>query len=195
MMTLTSAINKRRSIRNYQDKKIPRNLIKELLGLANLAPTAAGLENRNFVIIDDEKIKQKLFQSGCGQSHITAAAAVIAVVTNIEKFFTKKELEKKITGEWEMVMPKQFALNYQIWKRLYPIQDADTAGTTLMLAATESGLGSCWVGAFDYPAVEKILQLPKNWKVTCLITLGYSKDKPYPQKRTKIEKLIHWNRW
>lgn len=190
-----SVINKRRSIREYQNKKLPRLLIKELLTLANLAPTAAGLENRNFIVIDDQKIKQELFQFGCGQSHIANAAAVVAMVTNTEKFFTKKELENKIIGEWEMALPKQFELNYQIWKRLYPIQDADTAGTTLMLAATESGVGSCWVGAFDYSAVEKILRLPKNWKITCLITLGYPKEKPDQQKRTKIEKMIHWNHW
>lgn len=192
---MENIFRKRRSIRNYQDKKIPRKLIREILKLANLAPTAAGLENRHFVIINDPKVKKQLFRAGCGQKHIVEAATVIAIVTDTQKFFTKNELEKIITGEWEMILPKQFDTNYLIWKRLYPIQDADTAGATLLLAAAEKGLGSCWIGAFDYPAVEKILKLPKNWRVTCLITLGYPKDKPYPQKRTKIEKLIHWNNW
>lgn len=195
MMKKISAINKRRSLRSYQNKKIPKKILKEILRLANLAPTAAGLENRHFIVIDDQKVKQKLFQSGCGQKHIAEAAVIIALVTDTQKFFTKDELKKIITGEWEMILPQQFETNYLIWKRLYPIQDADTAGATLLLAATEKGIGSCWVGAFNYPQVEKILKLPKNWKVTCLITLGYSNKKPYPQKRTKIENLIHWNQW
>ena len=192
---MENIFRKRRSIRSYKNKKLPKSLIKELLVLANLAPTAAGLENRHFVVIDDQKIKQKLYEAGCKQEHILKATTVVALVTDTEKFFTKKELEKIFKDDWEMALPQKYDKNYLIWKRLYPVQDADVAGATLLLAATERGIGSCWVGAFDYPGVEKILKLPKNWKVICLITLGYLKGKPYPQKRTKIEKLIHWNHW
>lgn len=198
MMTTISAIKKRRSIRSYQDKKIPKKLLNEILGLANLAPTAAGLENRHFVVIDDQKTKQKLYEAGCKQDYLLKAPAVIALITNIKGFFTKKQLLKINDEDWLMDFwggNKRFDQNYNIWRQLYPLQDAAVAGATLLLAATEKGLGSCWIGAFDYPAVEKILKLPKDWKVTNLITLGYQKNPPYPQKRTKIEKLIHWNRW
>lgn len=195
MTITTSAIKNRRSIRSYQNKPISKKIIREILELANLSPTAAGLENRQFVIIDDPKVKKQLFQVGCGQDHIQKAAAVVAVVTDTKKFFTKQELQKIFKNDWEMILPNQYDKNYLIWKRLYPIQDADIAGATLLLAATEKGLGTCWVGAFDYPAVERILKLPQNRKVTCLITLGYQKNPPFPQKRTQIEKLIHWNHW
>lgn len=197
MMTTTSAINKRRSIRSYQNKKIPKKILGGILSLANLAPTTAGLENRHFIVINDQKTKQKLYEAGCKQNYLLEAPVVIAIVTNVKGFLTKKQL-LKINEDWQMDFwggKKKFEQNYQVWRQLYPLQDAAVAGATLLLAATEKGLGSCWLGAFDYLGVEKILQLPENWKVTCLITLGYPKDKPYQQKRTKIEKLIHENRW
>ena len=194
-MTLTSAIKARRSIRSYQNKKVSRGLIKELLELANLAPTACGLENRRFIVIDNPQIKKQLYLAACKQEHILEAAVVVVMATNTQRFFPKKELKKTITEKWEMALPKKFDLNYRLWKQLYPLQDADTAAATLLLAATDKGLATCWVGAFDFPGVEKILKIPKNWKVTALITLGYQKNPPYPQKRNKIEKLVHWNKW
>ncbi len=169
--------------------------MKELLELAHLAPTACGLENRHFIVIDDPKIKKKIYLAACKQEHILEAPVVVVMATNTQGFFPKKDLIKIIKGKWQMALPKKFDINYLIWKRLYPLQDADTAGATLLLAATDKGLASCWVGAFDFPGVEKILKIPKNWKATALITLGYQKNPPYPQKRTKIEKLVHWNEW
>lgn len=204
MKTIT-AINKRRSIRSYSKKKVSKKIIKELLNLANLAPTAAGLEFRQFVVIDDKKIKQKLFKVACEQEHILEAPIVVAVVTNTNRFYSKKELLKVNDEAWLMDLwgatqkkyktNKKFDQNYLVWKQLYPLQDADVAGATLLLAATEKGLGSCWLGMFDFKEAEKILKLPKGWKITALITLGYEKNPPYPQKRTKIDNLIHWNKW
>jgi len=202
---MSNLIKKRRSIRSYKDKKVGKKLIRELLELANLAPTAAGLENRHFIVIDDQKIKEKLFEAGCKQEHILKAPVIVAVTTNTKGFFSKKGLLKINDEVWLMDLwgatqkkykgVKRFHRNYEVWKRLYPLQDADTAGTTLLLAATDKGLSSCWIGAFDFEAVENILKIPEGWKIIALIALGYKKDPPYPQKRTKIDKLVHWNKW
>ena len=48
-----------------------------------------------------------------------------------------------------------------MWKRIWPIQNTDTATTTLLLATTAKGLDFCWIGAFDHEQVAKILKLPK----------------------------------
>jgi len=65
----------------------------------------------------------------------------------------------------------------------------------LLLAAIAKGLNSCWIGAFDHEQVAKILKLPKNYKPTALVALGYRKNPPYPQKRKNFEELLHWNSW
>lgn len=193
-------IKKRRSVRSYQPKAVPKSVIKELLELANLAPTASNLENRRFIIIQDKKTKKKIFESGCKQSQILEAPVVIAIAADIslhqEKDFLKKN---KI---WDMDLwgatvkrykdNKKFLSNWKIWKNIWTIQDADTAITTLLLAATAKGLATCWVGAFDMEKTKKILELPKNLQVVALICLGYQKNPPYPQKRKPVKELTTW---
>lgn len=196
-------IKQRRSVRSYQDKKIPKQLIKEILELANLAPTASEKQDRFFIIIEDQILKEKLYSASCKQSHLLAAPVIIAVVCD-STMFTAKELLKS-NKDWDLDLwgateknykkNKQFTDNVLILKKFWSLQDADTATTTLLLAATAKGLATCWIGLFDHEQAAKILKIPKNYEVTALVTLGYQKDSPYPQKRKKISELIHWNHW
>lgn len=199
-MKVVQAIKKRRSIRSFQSKPLSKKVIKELIELANLAPTASNLENRRFFVIQDKKTKKKIFKAACKQSQILEAPIVIAVVTNIalckEKDFLKKN-EVWQMNLWGATVKKykdnnKFMTNWKVWKNLWPIQDADVAITTLLLAATAKGLATCWVGAFDAEATRKILKLPKKFKVVALVCLGYQKKPPYPQKRKRAEELITW---
>ena len=62
-MELKDAIKKRHSIRNFSEKNISRDLIHEIIELANLAPSAGNLQARDFIIVDDKRIKEKLSRS------------------------------------------------------------------------------------------------------------------------------------
>lgn len=44
----------------------------------------------------------------------------------------------------------------------------------LILAATEQGLGTCWVGWFDEKKARKALELPKNLKIVAMTPIGYA---------------------
>ena len=199
MKTLT-AIKKRRSIRSFQSKPVPKDIIEKLIELANLAPTASNLENRRFIIIQDKKTKKKIFKAGCKQSQILEAPVVIAIATNVALYKEKGFLKKnEIWGMdlWGATTKKykdneKFKSNWKVWKNLWPIQDADAAITTLLLAAIAKGLASCWLGASDMEITRKILKLPKNLRVVALICLGYQKSPPYRQKRKPAKELITW---
>jgi nitroreductase len=201
-MDTIKAIKKRRSIRSYKRKSIPKEIIEKLIELANLAPTASNLENRRFIIIQDKATKKRLFEAGRKQDQILEAPVIIAVTADItihkeKEFFKKNEI-------WEMDLwgasvktyknIKKFMANWRVWKKLWPIQDADAAITTLLLAATARGMATCWIGAFDMEAARKILKLPKKLRVIALVCLGYQKNPPYPQKRKSVKKLITWSK-
>lgn len=202
-MKAENLIKKRRSIRSYKSKKVPRKLIKEILKLANLAPTASGKENRKFIIVENKYIKEKLYQTSFKQSHIKEAPIIIAVCCDTNLFKPKTFIKK--SAEWNIKFwgvteknyskNKKFIKNWSTWKNLWPIQDADAAITTLCLAALSKGLSTCWIGLFEHEKVKKILNLPRNFQIAGLITLGYQKKAPHPQKRKNIKELLHWNHW
>jgi nitroreductase len=60
----------------------------------------------------------------------------------------------------------------------------------LVLAATDEGLGTCWVGWFEREPVKRILGIPEGKEVPILITIGYAAEQPDPRPRKPLAKLV-----
>ena len=54
------AIRKRQSVRSYQDKEIPEEILQEILEAGRLAPSACNIQSWKFIVVKDEHLKQKL---------------------------------------------------------------------------------------------------------------------------------------
>jgi len=65
----------------------------------------------------------------------------------------------------------------------------------LIMEATDLGLGTCWIGAFNPEAARKILEVPENVYPVVLATVGYADDQPKERVRKPIEELIKYERW
>lgn len=56
--------------------------------------------------------------------------------------------------------------------------------------ATELGLGTCYIGLVNRDKIKEILDIPKNFIVPFVITVGYPAEKPKPTPRNKLKKII-----
>jgi nitroreductase len=65
----------------------------------------------------------------------------------------------------------------------------------LVLAATDLGLGTCWVAAFDPSLAREILGLPDGVEPLLFTPLGFPADEPRPKERRPLEELVHLERW
>src|SRR3990167_9634404 len=61
-MNVKEAINLRKSIRKYQDKQIPEEIIVELLDAARKAPSAKNTQSHRYFIVNDQGTKDKLIK-------------------------------------------------------------------------------------------------------------------------------------
>lgn len=85
-----------------------------------------------------------------------------------------------------------------VWHKLprllgadYHTTDAVIAMDHLSLAATEAGLGTCWVGWFNRRKVGRILGLARGEEVVILMTVGYpDRDPPKERKRKEEGELF-----
>lgn len=86
-MKVMQAIKTRRSIREYKEKDVKREKIKQLLNAAHWAPSARNTQPWEFIVIKDEKTK-KDFADIKGQKFIAEAPVLIAFVTdpNVSSF-------------------------------------------------------------------------------------------------------------
>ena len=172
-MKCMEAIKGRRSVRKFKEDAIGEKVIIELLEAAQMAPSAGNLQARDFVVVMNRTLKQKLKEAALNQSFIEEAPVVIVVVANIER----SSRVYKVRGE------------------LYAIQDATAAVMNLLLAAHSKGLGACWVGAFEEYMVFDLLGLPNGTKPIAIIPIGYTDEKAKPSTRMSLDKVVHQESW
>ncbi len=172
-MELIEVIKKRRSVRRFKDQAIDENIIKEIIELGTLAPSAGNLQPRDFIVVKDLQTKEKLAHAALDQRFIIEAPVVIAVCANLKR-----------TSPYGMR-----------GRELYCIQDSAAAIENMLLAIVDKGLACCWVGAFGENAVSEILGLPSHVRPMALLPIGYSDEKAMQPSRIDIDELIHYERW
>ena len=171
-MELSEAIEQRRSVRSYRKDAVPEGMVKSILRAGHLAPSAGNLQGRDFIIVTDDAVKQKLCEAALNQRFIVEAPVCIVVCANMDR--SRQKYRQK--GE------------------LYAIQDASISVMNMMLQAVDLGLGTCWVGAFDDRRVIDIFKLPMGVFPIALLPIGYPDEEP-PARPRLNEQIEHWGKW
>ncbi|MGV8086238.1 MAG: nitroreductase family protein [Candidatus Woesearchaeota archaeon] len=173
-MDTQEAINARRSIRKYIDKPVEFEKITTILDAANKAPSAGNLQGWRFLLVTDRKLIVEVANYSIEQYWIQSAPILIIVCAVPEKH----EMYYGLRG-----------------KRLYNIQDCSAAIENILISATDLGLGSCWIGAFEEEKIRSLFNIPSNVRPQAIITIGYSDEIPKDRQLTPIENNIYFNRY
>jgi len=87
-MDVLSAIRARRSIRKYEKKPIPKEVLEDLLDSARLAPSANNLQRFHIVVVTDDRLKERLVHVCGGQDFIAECSAFLVGVTEPGAFYS-----------------------------------------------------------------------------------------------------------
>lgn len=176
-MDVKKAIEKRRSIRKYQDKEVPDNLIKELIDAARLAPSGCNRQGARYKVITDKEIIQKLKQNKVYPQDFVYTAPVLILCCYDNTAYPEK-------GE------KEDDKVYGTEKITRSVRDLSIASSFIVLRATELGLGTCYVGWMDKEKTKKILNLPEELEVQFTIAVGYPAEQPEPTTRKNVDDIL-----
>jgi len=80
-------------------------------------------------------------------------------------------------------------------ERKYARVDVAIAMDHMTLAAHALGLGTCWIGAFSEEEVKKLLGIPEEVSVVCLLPLGIPAKPGIPRSRKTKEELFPVDKW
>jgi nitroreductase len=146
------AIRCRRSVREFDSRPIPPDLLEQVTEALRLAPSACNHQPWRFIMVRDAALREQVAHACHEQMFIAPAPVIVAACAEPAKAYPR------MGGSWNSV-------------------DVDVAIALdhLMLAAAEAGLGTCWIGAFDEGAVKALLGVPAEAKVVALTPLGYPK--------------------
>ncbi|MCL1827599.1 MAG: nitroreductase family protein [Candidatus Cloacimonetes bacterium] len=167
-MKFIELARRRKSIRKFTDQEVSTEQINLLLEVARMAPSAGNLQPWHFYVIKDKEIGKKLCEAAYGQPYMSQAPVTI-VVCAVPKRSSKKYDDRG--------------------KYLYCIQDTAAAIEHILLAATEMGLGSLWIGAFNEDAVSEALNLSDGLKPVAIIPIGYTHSNPENRGRLSINEI------
>jgi nitroreductase len=145
---------RRRSIRKYRPSEIPREHLLEILEAGRLAPSAGNRQPWRFIVVRDPDQRRRLAEAARGQMFIADAAAVLVAIADPEA--SPRWCEK----------------------------DVMIAMENMVLAATELGYGSCYIGAFEEEGVKSLLKIPDGLRVVALLPIGVPDEAP-PQRPRK----------
>ncbi len=187
-MDFTELLEQRRSVRDYEDKQVPLELIEEIINDATKAPNAGNMQLWRFVVVNDKSYMKKISDA------------------NIKGFLA--DLDSNPNSNWKgyeaQFRQEDFNIFFSAPSLVYIVgtrkmqtikQDCALAGAYFMLAAANRGLGTCWVaqGAFiEDKEILAELAIPENYDIVAPIIIGYPKQVPPmpPRKDPKLLKVI-----
>lgn len=171
-MTFADLVRSRYSVRAYRPDPVPDDLLAEVLEAARLAPTASNRQPIRIILIHTAGREAELGRI-YGRPWFVQAPLVLAVCT--------------IPGEaWARA---------SFDGRSYADVDAAIVMDHLVLAATDLGLGTCWVAAFDPAAAREVLGLPDGVEPLLFTPLGFPADRPRRKERRALGDLVRYERW
>jgi len=155
------AMEARRSVRAFdRQRDVPPDQVTKLLQAATRAPSAGNCQPWHFVVVRDQDTKEALARAALDQRFLVEAPVVVVVCSD----------------------PERSARRYGDRGRyLYSLQDTAAAIENLLLAAVASGLGACWVGAFDESTAAEALDLSSHLRPVAIVPIGYAAEQSLPK--------------
>jgi nitroreductase len=188
MMTFAELLKNRRSIRDFQQKDVPLETIKEIIKDSCLAPSASNGQPCHFIIINNKEVMKKISDE-CKK--------------NLLNDFAKNP--GPMSERYETVLKNdKFNIFYNASSVIYVAGpkdvrslDVDCAMTVsyMMFLAAEKGLGTCWIGFgvnIRDPKLKEEMGLPDNYRIVTPLAIGYPQAIPAPLERKdpQILKII-----
>lgn len=180
----------RRSIRKYQDRQIPRELLETVLEAGSYAPNAGGGQRTILCGIQNRTVL-----AGLGKLNAVcmdrSRLAGSYVSTDQPSLIDDPAIKSGFYGAPSVCVvfaPRDF---------LYSVPDAFCCAENMALAAAELGLASCIVAraeeTFDAPLGRRLMEqwgIPENYTARCFVLLGYcagAYPEPKPRKDGRVK--------
>lgn len=203
-MDFREVLSRRRSVRTYADRPVPREVLERITNAAVVrAPSAGFSQGLRLVVVTDPETRREIAVAAKedelaaqGRPRWKAAAPVhVVVLTREDDYHDRYRQQDKlqITGGREID-----------WPAPYWYVDAGAAAMTIMLAAIDEGLDTAIFGVADLRALRETLGLPDDVTFVAVVTMGYPVEEPdepssgasvFTQRRKPRDDVVRWERW
>ena len=162
----------RRSVRKYENKEVPDEMIQDLLEAGMAAPSAVAKDPWHFIVVKNRATLDQMAEVLPSGQMLRQATAAFVICGDINQANLQHES--------------------------YMLQDLSAAAENILIAANTMGLGTCWLGVHPRPermeGIINLFSLPDHIIPMCGIAIGWPKDSPPARTRFNPEK-VHREKW
>ncbi len=154
MEEVIKLLKERRSIRKYQEREVPEDIIKGIIDCARFAPTAINIQPWEFIVITDKEMRKKIADITDYGKFIAEAPVCVAVFCKDTKYYLE---DGSAATTYILLAAKAYGLG-SCW----------VAGDKKNYAED----------------IRKLLEVPDGYKLVSLISIGYPAENPVKGKRS-----------
>jgi len=185
-MDTVTAIESRRAVKQFDaNHKMTESEITRLMSLAILSPTSFNIQNWRFVLVADGELRKKIRAVAWDQAQVTDASLLIVLCADLKAWEKNpdrywKDAPKAARDFLVPAIDKYYRGKEQV-QRDEAMRSCGIAAQTLMLAAKAMGYDSCPMDGFDFDAVGKLIQLPKDHVIAMFVVVGKATQPAWPR--------------
>ncbi|MCK4598591.1 nitroreductase family protein [Candidatus Bipolaricaulota bacterium] len=161
-------VKKRRSVRSYQDRRVPREMLERTLEAGQWAPSPSNVQSWRFIVVQEPKQLRTLKTLSPGFPK--EASAAIVVCSN------QRDVQNFAGISRSTLVAEEAAMSVQ----------------NMLLAAHALGLGSCAVASFSEGGTKVLLELPEHIYPILLVALGFPRKQPVAPPRKELSQITSW---
>jgi nitroreductase len=164
-MDFQDLIRRRYSVRAYSQEPVAEEAIERILEAGRLAPTAANRQPFRIVVLrsaDHAEGLRRVYARGWFRD----APYILCVCGVSAEAWVRRDGRSHLDIDAAIVMDH------------------------MILAATNEGLGTCWIANFDVAAAREVFEVRPDEVPLLLTTLGHAADAPGPKERRPLEDLV-----
>jgi nitroreductase len=219
-MNVVNAIQKRRSIRSFQKKSIPKKLLLKILERARWAPSWGNTQPWKLYVLTGEKLarfreenRQRLVEGSFPSPEITMPSKWPQALKGRYSELGRRLLSSiSIERDDKEGRNRYYAEMFSLFDapclivmcvdrsliREYALLDVGLMSQTIALLANEEGLGSCiMAAAVSYPElIRKYMPIPKGEIIAIGMVLGFPERRApvnsFERRRAPLEEVLVW---
>lgn len=173
-MQLQNILEKRRSVRVYQNREVEDEKIKEVIAAAINAPSWKNSQTTRYYVVKEKSLLEKMKKTlpEFNQNNVKNAPVLLVstVVLNRSGFEKDGRPSNELSNEWGYY-------------------DCGLHDMILLLKACELGLSTLIMGIRDANQIRSLLAIPDTEGIASVIAMGYSDFHPEKPKRKSVEEI------
>jgi nitroreductase len=184
-------------VRHFTDEQVPKQVVDNILNLAQHAPSAGFSQGSAYVIVTDRETKAKVAKLQGEDDYNTAgfhkwiSEAPVAIVACVSEkiYHDRYNQPDKLDKDGREIE----------WPTPYWFFDIGAGCMIILLAAVDAGLAAAFSGVEDVKGMRSLLGIPDHFHPVGVISIGHRaedvKSPSLKRGRRKPEEVVHYGRW